>query len=140
MLSIAKGKGFDGGYLPGALMVWLMSALVLLGLSALLANLLRFGEREIAYVSSGLSFLTAASAGFYAARRKRKGVFAAAVLTATALVILLLTVGFLIRGEQLSPASILSLVSFTYAGCIFGSCVLFHPGTGRRAGPAFRRN
>ena len=116
MLSMKKDEFPDGLFLVRALIAWLLCAAVLLVLAALTANAAKMGEQGIAYLSSGVSFLCAAAAGKAAAESKKSNSLAIAVITATALVIFLLTAGFLIRGEDMAPSSVLSLVSFGYAG------------------------
>ena len=130
----------DGRILLRAVTAWVLSAVFLLLLGALLANALSFGERQIAYLSSAISFLTAAAAGFAAASKRRTGRFGAALLAAAVLVILLLTVGFLIRGEAMNSSAILSLVSFTFAGCLLGGCILSQPARSGRKTKPFRGN
>ena len=122
----------DLSFLLSAAAAWLLCAVVLLSLGTLLANGTGMGEQGIAYLSSALSFLCAAAAGRSAARRRKSSALSTALLSATALVILLLTVGFLIKGESMDPSSILSLVSFTYAGVLLGTTLLYHPGNRRK--------
>ena len=114
----------DGRFLLSAAAVWGLSALVLLCLAALTANLAGFGEAGLGRLSSAISFLAAAAAGAAAARKRQKGGFVTALLTATALVILLLTVGVIAEGRAMDPSAVLSVASFTYAGCLVGA-VLF---------------
>ena len=119
MLSMKKDEFPDGLFLFSALIAWLLCAAILLVLAALIQG--------IAYLSSGVSFLCAAAAGKAAVESKKSNSLAIAVITATALVIFLLTAGFLIRGEDMAPSSVLSLVSFGYAGVLFGSLILYKP-------------
>ena len=65
--------------------------------------------------------------GVAAAKKKKTNSLMTALITATALVIFLLTVGFLIKGEEMAASSVLSLVSFGYAGVLFGAMVLHNP-------------
>ncbi len=111
----------------GAFTAWFFSACVLLAAATLAANLTGMGEQGMGILSSGLSFLCASAAGWTAARKQRTTTLLTALVTASLLVILLLTVGFLIRGNHLNPSSILSLVSFTYAGVLFGALILYRP-------------
>ena len=134
MLSMKKDEFPDGLFLFSALIAWLLCAAILLVLAALIANAakmgeqgIKMGEQGIACLSSGVSFLCAAAAGKAAAESKKSNSLAIAVITATALVIFLLTAGFLIRGEDMAPSSVLSLVSFGYAGVLFGSLILYKP-------------
>ena len=92
------------------------------------------------YLSSGISFLCAAAAGSAAAKKSRTKSLLTALLTSTALVISLLTVGFLIKGREMDPSSILSVVSFTYAGVIFGMLVLYRPSRNTKKKASFATN
>lgn len=129
-----KGKAelSGGAFLLSAAAAWLMCAIAALAAASLIANAAAMGEQGLGWLSSAISFLCAAFAGAAAARKKRSKNLATALLTSTALVILLLTVGFLIKGQEMSPSSILSLVSFTYAGVLFGLYILWHPGRENR--------
>ena len=127
MLSVKKVEFPNGLFLVRALTSWLLCAAILLVIAALIANAAKMGEQGMAYLSSGISFLCAAAAGKAAAESKKTNNPGIALITATALVIFLLTAGFLIRGEDMAPSSVLSLVSFGYAGVLFGSLILYKP-------------
>lgn len=122
-----KTGSFSGGFLLSAMAAWAFSAGILLCMAALAADISKVGETSLAYFSSALSFLTAAAAGLAAARHRKAGGLVTALASSTTIVILLLTLGFLIRGEKLDPSAVLSVVSFTYAGCLFGACLLYKP-------------
>lgn len=130
----------SGGFLLGAATAWGLSAGILLCLTALAAGITKAGETTLAYCSSALSFLTAAAAGLAAARQRKAGGLVTALIAATAIVILLLTLGFLIKGGQLDPSAVLSVVSFTYAGCLVGACLLYKPVKKTEKHPFHRRN
>ncbi len=117
----------DPRYLLSAAAAWMLSALVLACIATMLANAFGLGEQGIAYLSSALSFVCAAVAGLAAARKRKAASLSAALICAAALVIALLSIGFLIEGSKLNPSSILSLVSFTIAGVLFGNLILYHP-------------
>ncbi len=125
----------DAGFLVRAMAAWCMCALMMLCLTALFAATTGMGEQVLGYLSSVNSFICAAAAGAAAVSRSRMPRFFTALLTGTALVILLLTAGFLIRGEEMDPSSILSVVSFSYAGVLTGSVFGLKPGKqrGRRS-------
>ena len=125
----------DAGFLVSAIAAWCMCALLMLCMTALFAATTGMGERVLGYLSSINSFICAAAAGAAAINRSRMPRFFTALLTGTALVILLLTAGFLIRGEEMDPSSILSVVSFSYAGVLTGSVFRLKPGKqrGRRS-------
>ena len=111
----------DAGFLASAAAAWCLCAVVLLCMTALIAASTGVGEQMLGYLSSFNSFFCASAAGAAAINRSRMSRMFTALVTGTALVILLLTVGFLIRGEEMDPSSILSVVSFTYAGVLTGT-------------------
>ena len=107
-------------FLLNALFGWLAGAVLLLLITTLIANMAGVGERGLGYMSSAISFFAAVAAGISAARRQSAARLPAALIAATALVIVLLTIGFLIRREGMDSSAILSIVSFTYAGVVMG--------------------
>ena len=111
----------DGRSLLRAIAAWVLSAPVFLAMAAFAANVTGAGEMSIGYISSAVSFLSAAAAGYNAMRNQKSAGIAAALITATAIVIMLLSVGFLIKGEEMNASSMISLVSFTYAGILVGA-------------------
>lgn len=111
----------DLRFLPKALLGWVISAAVLLLLAAGIISKSTFSSASLGYVSSALSFLTALTAGAVAGRTRKGGALYAGLLTAAVLVICLLTAGFLAKGQDMEPSGILSVVSFSFAGCLFGS-------------------
>lgn len=135
-----KVKWTDGRFLLSAAAAWLLSAVLLLTISTILANSANFGEQALGYLSSANSFLCAAVAGHFAAKKSKAGRLSVALITGTALCILLLTVGFLAKGEEMDPSSVLSVVSFTYAGVLTG--VFLIPKSGKTNGKYryYRRN
>ena len=108
------------GFLLNALFGWLVGAVMLLLVTTLIAHTAVVGELGLGYMSSAISFFAAVTAGISAARRQSAARLPAALIAATTLVIALLTIGFLIRGEGMNSSAILSIVSFTYAGVITG--------------------
>lgn len=102
---------------------WGISAVVLLPLASFICLKAGVSEGSMGYISSALSFVIAAIAGAAAARKSGGGIFAGA-LTAVVIIILLLTAGFIIKGAELSSGGVLSVVSFTLAGCVFGAFFL----------------
>lgn len=111
----------DLHFLPRALLGWLISAAALLLIAAGIISRAKISSASIGYVSSALSFLTALTAGIIAGQTRQGGALYAGGVTATALVICLLTAGFLMKGQDMEPSGILSVVSFSFAGCLFGS-------------------
>ncbi len=132
LLRSLKGDFPDSGFLLKAAGAWLLSALLLLPAAALTLNALGATERALSMTSSLISFLSAAFAGAAAARKRRSGSVYTALLSAAVLVTALLTVGFLIAGESIDPSAVLSLVSFSFAGCLVGAVLCYRPVNKRR--------
>lgn len=119
--------GIGGGSLRLAvrsLLLWTLTALTLLTLASFVLSRTDIGSDVIGYVSSCISFLCAVAAGAASAKKNRDRPLLQGFLTAVVLVILLLTVGFLARGQDLNASGILSVVTFTISGVLFG-LVLF---------------
>ena len=122
-MSNEKAKLPEAAFLLSAAGAWLLSACILLAVTTLAANLAGLGEQGLGYLSSLNSFLCAVAAGAAAVKRSRASRLLTALLTGTGLVILLLTAGFLVKGETLDPSAVLSVVSFTYAGALLGAAL-----------------
>ena len=118
-------------FLLRALLVWLLAALALLPVAAAVVSRTEMGTETIGYVSSALSFLTALCAGAAAAGGRRSGALTTGLLAAAAIAVLLLTTGFLIGGSALEASGVLSVVTFTFSGCLVGS-VFFHKRPAKR--------
>ncbi len=103
-----------------AVLVWGASAILLLALTSLVLAKASAGSEILGYCSSAISFVCAAAAGFSATQQRRDMPFWQGLTVALVLVILLLTLGFLIKGRDLNPSGILSVVSFTFAGALIG--------------------
>ena len=117
-----RGRGLPTGKsLLHALGVWLLSALILTCAAALLVNAFGLRETQLGYVESLISFFAAFFAGSTAVRRGNSGRLLTALVAGTSLVVVLLTLGFLAGGKGFDPSSILSVVSFSYAGCFAGA-------------------
>ena len=120
MYSMQKSLYADAGFIPAAIRGWLISAPALLFLGAVIINSVDAGNDTLAYVSAAVSFLSAFTAGLFAGRSAKTGRLYAGLLSAAVITLLLLTVGFLVKGSELSPDGILSVVSFTFAGIAAG--------------------
>ena len=103
-----------------AVLVWGGSAILLLSLTSLILAKARAGSEILGYCSSAISFVSAAAAGFSASQQRRDMPLWQGLVIALCLVILLLTLGFLIRGKDLNSSGIMSVVSFTFAGVMLG--------------------
>lgn len=99
---------------------WGIGAAVLLPIASFICLKAGVSDGAMGYISSALSFVIAAIAGAVAAR-KSGGAILAGALTAVVIIILLLTVGFIVKGADLSSGGVLSVVSFTLTGCVFGA-------------------
>lgn len=116
-----KGEYFDFAFLISAFFAWMMCALALLLISSIILYEVGCTEKSLGYVSSGISFVSAAVCGASAGRKRRNGALFTALLTATVLVVALLTVGFLVNGAAISPSAVMSVISFSFTGCMLGA-------------------
>lgn len=104
-----------------AFLVWLAAALTGCLLSACAIRAHAVNSSVLGYVSSALSFLCALLAGAFGAAGERR--LPSGLLCGAGLSVLLLTLGFLIAGKNMDPSGILSVLSFTFAGCLSGACL-----------------
>ena len=74
-------EAIDIRYLLSSIFFWIVCSLVILPLAALVAHIFRFGENAMAYLSSSLSFATAAAAGARAIYLRRKNALGTAAVT-----------------------------------------------------------
>lgn len=114
----------DARFIPSALAAWFISAPILLAAASAVVNRAELGGGSIGYISSLVSFLAAVAAGAAAGRVRRAGTIYTAAVSAAAITTLLLTFGFIAAGTELEVAGVLSVVSFTFSGCLVG-CVFF---------------
>ena len=105
-----------------AAVIWAICAAALLLPSAAVLTMRPSTVQTLSYVSAGISFLAAFAAGITAGKGRRNRAFSCALLTA----------GFLIRGEAPEPAGVLSVTSFTLAGCISGGLLFSSAGKTRQ--------
>ena len=99
---------------------------ILLPLAAIGAHIFQFGETALAYTSSVLSFLTALLAGAKAMRIRKRNALGTALVSGVCIIIVALTLGFIIAGNKLDAAGILSVVTFSLSGELMGA--VFFPG------------
>ncbi len=102
--------------LARALLVYALTAFLLLVLASFFLARSNVGSHVLGYVSSGISFLSAFLSSRLLLRAQKTGSLAPAMLFAVLLVILLLTIGFLAGDRKMDPSGVLSVVSFTFAG------------------------
>lgn len=102
--------------------VWGISAAVLCLVGTFFLSKGVLSDHEMGYLSSAISFLAAVMAGLASRSGEgEKDTLLSACAAVLALVILLLTVGFLSEDHKLDPSGVLSVVSFTAAGCLAGA-------------------
>ena len=115
-------------FLIKAAAIWLITAMILLLLSAGIISAMNLSSSSVAYFSAGVSFLSAFGAAFTACMGK-SGKIKYGLLTGLALTVLLIMLGFIVEGKELSADGVLSVVSFTMTGGLAGG--LFAPANRR---------
>lgn len=121
---------WDLRFLLNAAVTWILTAAVLLFPATAILSARGAGVQTMAYVSAGISFFAALAAGAAAGKSRGRGALLTAAVTALALIVCLLTIGFLIRGSAPDPSGVLSVASFTLAGCAVGA--VFFSKTGKK--------
>ena len=106
-------------FLLKAAVVWLIAALALLLLSSAVISAMNLSSSSVAYFSAGVSFFSAFAASFTAATGKN-GRLKYGLLTGLVLTVLLIMLGFIVEGRELSADGVLSVVSFTLTGALVG--------------------
>ncbi len=112
---------WDLRFLLRALAAWAISALFFLLIASLIVSKSSIGAGELGYVSSGISFAAAVCAGHFAGRTLKGSGIYTGLLTAALLSVVLLTVGFLIEGPAIESSGVLSIVTFSFSGCLVGA-------------------
>ena len=120
-----------------AMVIWFCSALILLTAASFLLARTETGSAALGYISSGISFLCAAAAGFSLVDGKGNAGLGQSLVLALALLLLLLTIGFLVGDKHLEASGVLSVVTFTVSGVLFGAVIL---GKCRRGQRKHRKN
>ena len=113
--------GFGYALIFRALIAWCAAALPLLLIGALIADKAELNEQGAAYLSTGISLITAAAAGAAGARAWKGAKIICGLLCGGVITLILLMLGFIIAGDALPPAGVLSVVSFTFCGSLLGS-------------------
>ena len=111
---------------------WAVAAVVLTLIAALAAARLSVPESAMGYISSAMSFIAALIAGRRAARGRKTGAVYAGLVAGVVITTLALTLGFIVAGDGIAADGVLSVVTFTIAGCVAGS-VFFSGGRKRPA-------
>ncbi len=128
MLKHKKDTVFNAGCFLRAAAAWCICAAALLLPAAAVLSLRMTTAQTLAYVSAAISFLAAFAAGVTVGKGRKSGVLLSAILTALILIALLLSVGYLIRSSAPEPSGVLSVASFTMAGCITGALLFSSSG------------
>ena len=115
-----KKINFSFRFLLRALAAWIITVLPLLFIAAFIANKLSVDTSGLAYISAALSSIAAAAAGARGVR------LVCGLLCGGFITILLLMLGFIIAGGELSSGGVMSTASFTIAGCVLGSMLGGH--------------
>lgn len=115
-----KKIGLDFRFLPRALAAWLITSCLLLLMAASIITAADLKASCFGAFGCAVGFCASVSAGFVAAKNNPLSALKLSLLTAGALIILLLTLGFVISGESMSVAGILSVAAVSLVGCVFG--------------------
>ncbi len=121
---MSETKSNHGGELKFILrgfIVWALSAIILLLVAAIIISKSSVSSGSIGYVSSAMSFTAAFLAGILSSKGSKSGLIVKGLILSAALTIVLLTLGYLIGGDGMKSSGILSVVSFTFSGCLLGS-------------------
>ena len=118
-------------FLIKAAAIWLITAMILLPISAGIISAMNLSSSSVAYFSAGVSFLSAFAAA-YSACAGKDGRWKCGLLIGLVLTILLLMLGFIVEGRELSADGVLSVVSFTMTGALAGG--IFAPASRRNRG------
>lgn len=117
-------KGYtaiDIRFIPSAVLMWTVCALVMLPMFALAAHIFLWSERSLAYACSAINFLAAVFAGAKAMSVRKKNAVLTALVAGVCIIITLFTIAFLSAGDAMKVDGILSVVSFTLAGALVGA-------------------
>ncbi len=135
MTANRKGNYTDAGFILPAVTAWFAGALVSLLPAAFILYRFDLGGGSVGYISSAMSFIAALAAGAAAGRARRSGTLYCAAVAAAVIVTMLLTVGFIIAGPDIQSSGVISVVSFTFAGCASGALIFGSAGNRRKSGP-----
>lgn len=117
-------ENLDMRFLARAGGAWALSAIVLLLIASMIVSRASIGAGTIGYISSAISFLAACFAGASAAQHRADGGIYTGLITAAAISTALLTIGFIVEGAEIEASAVLSVVTFTFSGCLVGSVFL----------------
>lgn len=125
----------DAGFILSAVTAWFIAAVFALLLASFILNRIDIGNACIGYVSSAISFVAAIFAGIAAGRVRKTGALYTAAVSAAVIVTALLTIGFIVEGAGIEADGVISVVSFTFAGCLAGAVFFPQREKKRRQGP-----
>lgn len=127
------------GFLPRAVLAWAVSAAVMLVAGALLISKGGISSSGLGYLSSGISFVAALFSGAVAARGRNRGKLYLGLMSGAAMTVILLTLGFALKGAAIRADGVLSVASFTMAGSAAGAVLLSGGLPKSRKAPRYRR-
>ncbi len=107
-------------FLLKAMLIWPAAAVILLILCTAIISGFNISASSVAYFSSGISFLSAMSASIAVSAGQTGRKLKYALLTGLVLTVMLLMLGFIVEGRDLSADGVLSVISFTMAGTVVG--------------------
>ena len=114
-------KGFKSRSIKNILKgsaVWFIALLILTVIVSVFVRKIDINEKTIVYISSALTFLSTAAAGF--TLRSSKENMLCCLFLSIFLIIIALSFGFLMDSSRLETGGILSVVSFTLCGTMSG--------------------
>ena len=114
-------KGFKGMSCKNLLRgtaVWFAALLLLTAAFAVIVGRTDIREQTVVYISSAVTFISAAAAG--AVLRGRKEKMVCCLILSIFLIILALSLGFLLDSSRLESGGVLSVVSFSLCGALCG--------------------
>lgn len=114
----------DARYIAAATAAWGVTAAALALLAALAVTLFSVPAGAIGYISSAMSFTAALVGGSRAMRERKTGAVYTGLVAGVVITTVALTLGFIVAGSGIAADGVLSVVTFTLAGCLAGS-VLF---------------
>lgn len=118
-------------FLLKGILVFLAAAAVLVFLCAAVISGFNLSASSVAYFSSGISFLSAMAATIAVTAGRQSKKLKYALLNGLVLTVVLLMMGFIVEGRELSPDGVLSVVSFTMAGAVVGGVLAPSSKSGR---------
>lgn len=101
--------------------VWFALLILLTVLASAFAGKMNINEKHTAYISSALTFVSSAAAGYTVRRGKAK--FLYSLILSISLIVIALLLGFIISSGNLYSGGILSVASFTLCGVFAGSII-----------------